>query len=132
VRFTGLRSVTRSVTLPVPISTTLTLTELASQLASVALADHPKEREITLLAVSVSHLVDEPALQLELPLGLGDDRRRSGTPAGSALWALDRSVDEIRARFGRDAVGYATVVFSEVAHVPEELRELAEHRVLTE
>src|SRR5437588_2984320 len=57
VRFTGLRSVTRSITLPAAISTTLTLTELASELAAAALADHPKEHEITLLAVSVSNLV---------------------------------------------------------------------------
>jgi DNA polymerase-4 len=126
VRFGGLRSVTRSVTLPVGISTTLTLTELATELVGVALAERPHEHEITLLAVSVSHLVDEPALQLELPLDL-DDRHRPGTVAGAARWALDRSVDAVRARFGRDAVGYATVVFSDVGHVPEAFRELAEH-----
>jgi DNA polymerase IV len=127
VRFTGLRSVARSVTLPFPISATLTLTELATELAGGALADHPAEREITLLAISVSHLVDEPVLQLELPLGLGGDRHRPGTAAGSARWAVDRAMDAIRTRFGRDAVGYATVVFSEVGGVPEEFRELAEH-----
>jgi DNA polymerase-4 len=127
VRFTGLRSVTRSVTLPAPISTTLTLTEVATELAGSALADHPREREITLLGVSVSHLVDEPALQLELALGLCDDRHRPGTAAGSARWAVDRAMDAIRARFGRDAVGYATVMFSNIGGVPEEFRELAEH-----
>lgn len=132
VRFTGLRSVTRSVTLPAPISTTLTLTDLATQLARGALADHPKEREITLLAVSVSHLVDETALQLELPLGLCDDRHRPGTAAGSARWAVDRAMDAIRRRFGRGAVGYATVMFSELGGVPEEFRELAEHPALSE
>ena len=129
VRFTGLRSVTRSVTLPVPISTTLTLTEIAMDLAGAALADHPRENEITLLAVSVSHLVDEAVLQLELPLGLCDERHRPGTAAGSARWALDRAVDSIRARFGRDAVGYATIMFSKLGHVPEEFRELAERPV---
>lgn len=129
VRFTGLRSVTRSVTLPVPISTTLTLTEIAMDLAGAALADHPRESEITLLAVSVSHLVDEAVLQLELPLGLCDERHRPGTAAGSARWALDRAVDSIRARFGRDAVGYATIMFSKLGHVPEEFRELAERPV---
>jgi len=129
VRFTGLRSVTRSVTLPVPISTTLTLTDIAVELAGVALADHPRESEITLLAVSVSHLVDEAVLQLELPLGLCDERHRPGTAAGSARWALDRAVDSIRARFGRDAVGYATVMFSRLGRVPEEFRELAERPV---
>jgi DNA polymerase-4 len=127
VRFTSLRSVTRSVTLPFPISATLTLTELAAELAGGALADHPADREITLLAISVSHLVDEPVLQLELPLGLGGDCHRPGTAAGSARWAVDRAMDAIRTRFGRDAVGYATVVFSELGGVPEEFRELAEH-----
>ena len=126
VRFTGLRSVTRSVTLPWPISTTITLTDLSVGLATAALVDHPAEREITLLAVSVSNLVAEPALQLELPLGLGDERHRPGTPAGSARWALDRAMDTVRARFGRDALGYATVVFREGGGVLDEFRELAE------
>jgi DNA polymerase-4 len=129
VRFTGLRSVTRSVTLPAAISTTLTLTEIAIELAGSALADHPREREITLLAVSVSQLVDEFPVQLELPLRLDGDRHRPGTAAGSARWALDRALDAIRDRFGRDAVGYATVVFSKLGGVPDEFRELAEHDV---
>jgi DNA polymerase-4 len=126
VRFTGLRSVTRSVTLPWPISTTLTLTELSVELASAALADHPAEREITLLAVSVSNLVAAPALQLELALGADDERHRPGTPAGSARWALDRAADRVRSRFGRDAVGYAAVVFGAGGGVPEEFRALAQ------
>ena len=128
VRFGGLRSVTRSVTLPVAISTTLTITELATELASNALADHPQEREISLLAVSVSNLANEPGLQLVLPLGVGDDRHRVGSRIGSARWAADRSVDAVRARFGRAAVGYATVMFSDAGRVPEAFRELAEHR----
>ena len=101
VRFNDLRSVTRSVTLAAPISATLTLTEVAVELAGSALNDHPNEHEITLLAVSVSQLIDELVLQLELPLGLDGDRHRPGTPAGSARGALDRAVDEIRARCGR-------------------------------
>jgi DNA polymerase-4 len=125
VRFTGQRSVTRSVTLPDAISTTLTLTEIATELAGTALADHPDEQDITLLAVSVSKLVNEPALQLELPLGLGGGWR-SGSVSGSARWALDRAVDSIRARFGRDSVGYATVMFSDERRVPDAFRELAE------
>lgn len=128
VRFTGLRSVTRSVTLPVGLSSTVTFAEMATELARAALTDHPRQREITLLAVSVSNLVDEPALQLELPLGLPAGWHRPGTMAGMARWAVDRSVDAVRARFGRDAVGYATVVFSDVGHVPEDFRELAEHQ----
>jgi DNA polymerase-4 len=124
--------VTRSVTLPVAISTTLTLTELATELARAALDDHPRERDITLLAVSVSNLVEEPALQLEMSLGLDDDRFRPGTMAGAARWTVDRSMDAVRDRFGRDAVGYASVVFSDVVSVPDAFRELAERRLTNE
>lgn len=136
VRFTELRSVTRSITLPFAISSTLTLTEVATHLVRRALADHPDERHITLLAVSVSHLADEPSLQLELPLAPGsssgtadhggDGACRPGSAAGSARWAVDRAVDVVRARYGRAAVGYAQVVFSDTDRVPEEFRELAE------
>jgi DNA polymerase-4 len=126
VRFPGLRSVTRALTLPWGLSTTVTLTELSVSLAEAVLADHPDEREISLLGISVSNLVPEPALQLELPLRLGDDRRRPGTEQGSARWALERAMDSVRARFGRDALGYATVVFGQTGGVPDEFRQLAE------
>jgi len=126
VRFRGLRAVTRSLTLPWAISTTITLTELAVDLANAALADHPAEGEITLLAISVSNLVAEPVLQLELPLAIGEERCRPGSPAGSTRWALDRAADTVRTRFGRDAVGYAAVVFRDVRGVPDGFRELAE------
>jgi len=126
VRFRDLRSITRSLTLPAPVSTTLTLTEVAVQLARTALADHPREQELSLLAVSVSHLELAPALQLELALGLAGEERRPGTPAAAARWAVDRSVDRVRERFGRRAVGYAAVALSADRGVPEAFRELAE------
>ena len=129
VRFAHLQSVTRSVTLPAPISATLTLAEVATQLAHAAVADHPDEREITLLAVSVSNLCNESSLQLELPLTPGEEHveRHPGSAAGSARWGADRSVDAIRKKFGRAAVGYAAIVLSDSHRVPEEFRELAEH-----
>ncbi len=126
VRFADLRSVTRSVTVPVAVSATLTLTDLACELASLALADHPGERAISLLAVSVSGLVDEVSLQLELPLGLDDSPPRPGSAPGAARWGVDRSVDAIRDRFGRGAVGYAATTLSGQVRVPEPFRELAE------
>ena len=126
VRFTGLRSVTRSVTVPWTINTTTTLADVSMELALAALADHPREREVTLLAISVSNLVELHALQLELPLELGDDHLRPGTPTGSARWALDRAVDRVRERFGRNALGHAAVVLRESRGVPDEFRELAE------
>jgi DNA polymerase IV len=129
VRFADLRSVTRSVTLPVPISTTLTLAEVATQLARTAIADHSDERRISLLAVSVSNLSDGDALQLELPLTASGEQaeRHPGSDNGAARWGADRSVDAIRGKFGRAAVGYAAIVLSDAHRVPEEFRELAEH-----
>jgi DNA polymerase-4 len=127
VRFADLRAVTRSTTLPAPISSTLTLTEVAVELARTALADHPGEREISLLAISVSHLERQTVLQLELALDLPDASRRPGAPAGATRWAVDRSMDQVRDRFGRPAVGYASVALSRDRSVPDAFRELAEH-----
>ncbi len=126
VRFADMRSVTRSTTLAGAISATSTLTEVAVELARGALGDHPNQKSISLLAISVSHLTDQSTLQLELPLGLDDEARRPGSVRGALRWSADRSVDAVRLRFGRDAIGYATVVFSDVGHVPDEFRELAE------
>lgn len=125
VRFPGMRSVTRSLTVEDPVASTLTLREISEGLVSQALADHPKETSVTLLAISVSGLADEPETQLELPV-TRDDRRRPGSPTGAARLAVDRSMDSVRSRFGRDAVGYAAVALSKRAAVPDEFRELAE------
>lgn len=126
VRFADMRSITRSLTLDVPIATTTTLAEIAEELVRSALADHPCERVITLVAVSVSHLREQAAIQLDLPLGLGDEKNRPGTRQGIARFSADRAIDAVRARFGRDAVGYATAQLDRVRSVPDAFRELAE------
>lgn len=127
VRFANLKAVTRSVTLPAAVAVTAILAETAEKLVRGALADHPSEREISLLAISVSQLVHEVALQLELPLDVGDGQLHPGTEEGSERWALDRAVDSVRGRFGRASVGYASVILDESDSVPDEFRELAEH-----
>ena len=91
-----------------------------------ALADHPDERTISLLAISVSHLGKDPELQLELSLGLADEARRAGTRAGLARHAADRAIDRIRDRFGWAAIGYGSVALGSVRSVPDAFRELAE------
>ena len=128
VRFAGMNAVTRSHTGPYPLSTTLTLTEIAERLVYKALADHPEQFQISLLAISVSNLVDQPVLQLELPI-LPDEAERPGSRVGAARWAVDHSMDAVRRRFGRSAVGYAGVVLSSYRSVPDEFRELAEHEL---
>jgi len=126
VRFADLRSVTRSVTLDAPISATAMLAEIAWELVRGVLADHPQERFISLLAISMSHLERCWDLQLELPLGLGDERRRPGSRRGAARWSADRAIDKIRDRYGWEAVGYGSVALGPSRSVPDAFRELAE------
>ena len=126
VRFADMRSVTRSVTLDAPISATAILAKISEQLVRTVLADHPDEKTISLLAISVSHLEPQSDLQLELPLALPDDERRPGTRSGMACWMADRAIDAIRDRFGWDAVGYGSVVSELSRSLPDAFRELAE------
>ncbi|WP_298457553.1 DNA polymerase IV [uncultured Cellulomonas sp.] len=126
VRFVGMQSVTRSRTLAQPVATTLTLTEVAERLVWSAVDDAPRGSEITLLAVSVSNLADQRAIQLELDLR-PDEPWRPGSATGAARRAVDGSMDRIRSRFGGDAVGYGAAVLRARSGVPDEFRELAEH-----
>jgi DNA polymerase-4 len=126
VRFADLSAVTRSITLDAPISATAMLAEIAEELVTKALADHPSEKTISLLAISVSHLDERWDLQLDLPLGLADEKRRPGTKPGRMRWVADRAVDKIRERFGWEAVGYASVSLDGPRSVPDAFRELAE------
>jgi DNA polymerase IV len=77
-----------------------------------------------LLAISVSNLSVLTSVQTELPMQ-PDDPRRPGSVTGSARWAADLSVDAIRRRFGKDAVGYLPALWR-AGGVPDEFRELAE------
>jgi DNA polymerase-4 len=126
VRFADLRSVTRSVTLAAPISATAILAEIAEELVRGALVDHPDEHSISLLAISVSNLEQHSVMQLELPLGLEDEKRRPGSKKGMARWVADRAVDRVRGCFGWEAVGYASVALGASRSVPDAFRELAE------
>jgi len=126
VRFADLRTTTRSVTLPAPVSATATLAEIAEDLVRGVLAKHRDERIISLLAVSVSNLEKPQVLQLELPLALADEKRRLGSRQGAARSAVDRAIDTIRNRFGWEAVGYGPVAIGMSRSVPDEFRELAE------
>ncbi|RWH60769.1 MAG: DNA polymerase IV, partial [Mesorhizobium sp.] len=126
VRFADMRAVTRSVTLEQPIQATTMLADVAEELVRGVLAAHPGEREISLLAISVSHLEEHAELQLELPLGLADEKLKPGSRKGLARFGADRAIDKIRQRFGKQAVGYGTVALQAARSVPDEFRELAE------
>jgi DNA polymerase-4 len=126
VRFADWRSVTRSVTLDAPISATAIIADVAEGLVRMALADHPAEKMISLLAISVSNLEQDSELQMELSFGLGDERFRPGTKRGMARRAADCAVDKIRNRFGWKSVGYGSVMLGTSRSVPDEFRVLAE------
>jgi DNA polymerase-4 len=129
VRFAELRSVTRAVTLGAPIAATAILAEVAEDLVRTVLDDHPQERTISLLAISVSHLATCESVQMEFSLGLADERRRPGTRRGTARFMADRALDKIRGRFGWEAVGYASVALDKRHSVPDAFRELAEREL---
>jgi len=126
VRFGDLRSVTHAVTLPQPVSATATIAEIAEDLVRAVLRSHPEERAISLLAISVSLIEEQPVVQLDLPLGLADEARRPGARKGMARLITDRAIDAIRDRFGWEAVGYASVALDSHRSVPDAFRELAE------
>lgn len=121
-----LRSVTRSATLNAAISATAIIADIAEGLVRMALADHPGEQTISLLAISVSNLGVDSELQMELSLGLGDEKFRPGTKTGMARRTADCAVDKIRNRFGWDAVGYGSVMLGADRSVPDAFRALAE------
>jgi DNA polymerase-4 len=126
VRFADLRAVTRSITLDAPVSATVILAEIAEELVRTVLAQHPHEKTISLLAISVSHLETHWDVQLELPLGLEDEARRPGAKRAMARGMADRAIDAIRDRFGWEAVGYGSVALGLSRSVPDAFRELAE------
>ena len=126
VRFADMRAVTRAVTLDTPISATAILAEIAEDLVRGVLTDHPEERTISLLAISVSHLDEDARLQLDLPFGLADEKRRPGARPGMARLLADRAIDKVRRRFGWEAVGYASVALGPARSVPDEFREIVE------
>src|SRR3979490_2872010 len=82
------------------------LAEIAEELVRAALADHPQEKHISLVAISVSHLEKHPRLQLEFYLCAARPEGRAGTRRGLARHAADGAVDRIRDRFGWEAIGY--------------------------
>jgi DNA polymerase-4 len=127
VRFADLRSVTRSATLDAPISATSIIADIAEGLVRMALADHPAEKTISLLAISMSNLEKDTELQIELSFGLGDERFRPGTKRGMARRAAaDCAVDKIRNRFGWESVGYGLVMLGPSCSVPDAFRVPAE------
>lgn len=129
VRFGDMRSVTHAVTLTQPVAATAILAEVAEELVRAVLRKHSEERSISLLAIGVSHIEEQPVVQLDLTLGLEDEARRPGAKNGIARLLSDRAIDKIRDRYGRESIGYASVALNGRRSVPDAFRELAEREL---
>ncbi len=101
LRFDDFSRVTRSHTLPRPTSHTQTILETVRWLLTAAMP-LIERRGLTLVGVAVANLEDDAAVQLALPFD-----PHSGT-------TLDAALDEVRGRFGSDAVTRAVLLGREL------------------
>ena len=97
LRFDDFSRATRSYTLPGSTARTETILATARGLLAAS-APMIQKRGLTLVGISVANLDDDATLQLPLPLGRGDHD------------ALDAAMDEVRERFGADAVKRAVLL----------------------
>lgn len=110
LRYDDMSRATRSHTLAEPTAETAVLLEALRSLLQVELP-RIHDAGITLLGIAVSNLDDARAVQLTLPFG-GLDRP-----------ALDRTLDQVRERFGSAAIGRTVLVGrglrDEFPHLPD-------------
>jgi DNA polymerase-4 len=126
VRFDDLSAVTRSVSLRAPVATTPAIASIAEYLADAGVSE-AAGRDVNLLAISTSGLTTSPHLQLELPFAelLGADLLRAGSAQERSRQGLDDALDALRERFGKEAVGRASLLLQRRRGVPDEFRDLA-------
>lgn len=129
VRFSDLAAVTRSRTPSSPLATTDGMFRVARDLMYDAVETASDGRGLSLLAIGASKLGPAVPQQLEFSLGLEHELVRAGTAASIQRFDLDRAVDGLRERFGKDAVGRASVkLMGDKGWVPDEFRELAQKK----
>ena len=97
LRFADFSRATRSHTLPEATARTQTILTTARELLAASLP-MIERRGITLIGISLGNLDDDSFIQLALPIG----------PARTV--ALDATLDDIRERFGSDAVMRAVLL----------------------
>jgi DNA polymerase-4 len=113
VRFDDMQRASRSHALAAATSGTVALLEMVRRLLA-ELRPQIDERGITLLGVTLENLGPDDAVQLELPLSRRDAGPEGG-PASEDLGAgdeeaLDAAIDDLRNRFGADAIRRASLV----------------------
>lgn len=109
VRFGDLSSVTRSATMPTPTAANGAIFDLARALLQKVADEYPNH-ETSLVGVSTTGLgVGEP---MQLAMGVDDVSTLGGTPKELEFQELDRSVDELRRKYGRSVVTHGSDLLS--------------------
>jgi len=125
MRFDDMTAITRRTTLAAPIATGPALAAIAGHLVERAVVEVSDGRDISLLAISTSGFIESPHLQLEFPIDPQvADIERTGSYRERSLHELDTALDEIRERYGGEAVVRAGRRLGPRG-VPEEFRSLA-------
>ena len=126
VRFNDMQVVSRATTLAAAVNSTDALFAVTMELVDRAVAESAEGRGLSLIGLSVSKLVVAPHLQLELPLSVDveADTRRSGSTLALSRSLLDAAVDDVRDKFGKEAV-VAGSTMTRPGLVPDEFGELA-------
>ena len=106
VRYGDYTSATRAHSMLTPTASTSVLHRAACNLLDRLMGG--EERGLSLLGISVAKLQPPAPLQLGLPMFPDDDA--GGSELELELQELDRRVDELRDRFGRESVGSAAVL----------------------
>ena len=122
-RTPDMNSYTRAITLPAPVATTAALHAAGRELLDSARDEITGP--VTLVAISVSKLEEAAPLQLEIPFTDGGPLQ-PGSPRGAAYLAVDERVDQARERFGKEAVGRASVFLGPKRGVDDAFRKLSE------
>jgi DNA polymerase-4 len=107
IRFDDMGRASRSHSLDAATASTARILEITRELIA-AVRPLIQERGITLLGVSLGGLTADDVVQMELSL--------PGDPAGSP--ALDAAVDELRDRFGSDAITRASLIDHDGVEAP--------------
>ena len=127
VRFADMRSVTRSVTLPAPISATTNARRGGGGIGARRAGGHPdQKRPSPCWRFRYRVWRSIRSCSWSFRIGLEDEPCRPGSKAGMARWVADRAVDAIRDHFGWDIIGYGPVALGISRSVPDDFRQLAE------
>ena len=114
VRFNDMKKSSRSHKLAAATSSTETVLAAVRSLLET-IRPLTAERGITLLGVSLENLAGDDALQLELPLEARPGEAADQAGRGSDL---DAAIDDLRDRFGSDAITRASLVDQEGIEAP--------------